>query len=155
GPSVELVQLEDRALAVTVEGGGPQSDQRVVTAAPGQTVAVALLRRRFRERPLPPDCAHVLSCRELLGALEELRLEGAVVGGTDRATLAIDIDRQSPRWRPLAWTELTPARLMAADGRPVRFSFEQGRWRAGEPRPLGDHEELLELPFRLLGGLSY
>lgn len=158
GPEVELVPLEDRAFTVEVAGGGERSDERVVRFAPGQEVEIALLRRRFREQPLPRGCGDgddLLACRQLLGFLDPLAWKVKVEATRDRATLAIDIDRDSPRWRPLAWTELTPDRVADEDGRPTRFSFEQGRWRAGEPRPLGDREELLELPFRLLGGLSY
>jgi hypothetical protein len=158
GPAVDLVTLDDRAFVVTGPGAAaPGGQPLTVSVGAQETVRVAVLRRRFQERAVPTTCsgsADLLGCLRLTGTLEPLAWTVRVDLGARQATLAIDIDRASPLWRPLAWSAFTPDRL-ELDGQPIRFSFEQGRWRAGEPRPRSSHEQPLELPFRLLGGLPY
>jgi hypothetical protein len=155
GPRVDLVTLDDRAFLVSGPGSGV--DPLVVTVAPGETVRLAVLRRRFQERSVPRACAgggELLDCLRLTGTLEPLAWTVGLQVTAQQATLALDIDRESPLWRPLAWSAFTPDRLVL-DGEPIRFSYDQGRWRSGEPRPRARHEQPLELPFRLLGGLPY
>jgi hypothetical protein len=159
GPSVELVALQDRAFKVTSSvaqgtGGGARS----FPFALGETLRLAVARRVFTARTVSKDCdpkPDFAGCLRLKGRLDTLPWIVQVKDNAPRLELAIDIDRAEPLWRPLAWTELTPDQLVDADRYPIRFSFEQGRWRSGEPRPPTSGERLLELPFRLLGGLPY
>jgi hypothetical protein len=158
GPTVELVALEDRAFVVRGPApADPRPGSWTVPLPPGAPVRIAVLRRRFQERALPRSCAgedDLTGCIRLTGRLEALSWTVRVDADSREPRLAIDIDRESALWRPLAWTAFTPDNLQL-DERPIRFSFEQGRGRAGDPRPRSSHEQPLELPFRLLGGLPY
>jgi hypothetical protein len=156
GPSVDLVALDDRAFVVNGPAGA-RAEPVNVPVVSGAPVRVAVLRRRFQERSIPKTCAagdDLRDCLRLTGTLEPLAWTVRVDVTGQQGTLAIDIDRESAHWRPLAWSAFTPDRL-ELDGVPIRFAFEQGRWRSGEPRPRSSHEQPLELPFRLLGGLPY